>query len=122
MLTAFGMPFAPSIAMENFSERALDEAEKRLRGLTRDPRSISGIYNYCDRWCERCPMTSRCWYQYQIAIKLSRAVSGAARAKGIDDVEQHQRVRSDADGSGKVALIGIDAPWRMVKAAEAFPG
>jgi hypothetical protein len=21
---------------------------------------IPGIYNYCDRWCERCPMTSRC--------------------------------------------------------------
>ncbi|MDY6953748.1 MAG: hypothetical protein SWE60_19750 [Thermodesulfobacteriota bacterium] len=21
---------------------------------------ISGIHNYCDRWCERCPLTSRC--------------------------------------------------------------
>jgi hypothetical protein len=21
---------------------------------------ISGIYNYCDRWCERCPFTARC--------------------------------------------------------------
>lgn len=21
---------------------------------------IPGIYNYCDRWCERCPFTSRC--------------------------------------------------------------
>jgi hypothetical protein len=21
---------------------------------------IDGIYNYCDRWCERCPFTSRC--------------------------------------------------------------
>jgi hypothetical protein len=21
---------------------------------------IPGIYNYCDRWCERCPMSSRC--------------------------------------------------------------
>ncbi|OGB94938.1 MAG: hypothetical protein A2Z31_08650 [candidate division NC10 bacterium RBG_16_65_8] len=25
-----------------------------------DPRFISGVYNYCDRWCERCPLTSRC--------------------------------------------------------------
>lgn len=25
-----------------------------------DPRYISGIYNYCDRWCERCSFTSRC--------------------------------------------------------------
>lgn len=21
---------------------------------------IPGVYNYCDRWCERCPLTSRC--------------------------------------------------------------
>ncbi len=21
---------------------------------------ISGIHNYCDRWCERCAFTSRC--------------------------------------------------------------
>ena len=21
---------------------------------------ISGIHNYCDRWCERCPLTARC--------------------------------------------------------------
>ena len=25
-----------------------------------DPRYISGIYNYCDRWCERCQFTERC--------------------------------------------------------------
>jgi hypothetical protein len=21
---------------------------------------IAGVYNYCDRWCERCPLTARC--------------------------------------------------------------
>lgn len=25
-----------------------------------DARFIPGIFNYCDRWCERCPMTARC--------------------------------------------------------------
>jgi hypothetical protein len=25
-----------------------------------DPRFIEGIYNYCDRWCERCSFTTRC--------------------------------------------------------------
>ncbi len=25
-----------------------------------DPRFISGIYNYCDRWCERCAFSHRC--------------------------------------------------------------
>ena len=26
-----------------------------------DPNHIPGIYNWCDRWCERCHMTSRCY-------------------------------------------------------------
>ncbi len=28
--------------------------------MARDPDLIPGIYNYCDRWCERCPFTDRC--------------------------------------------------------------
>ena len=28
--------------------------------LSRNPKFISGIYNYCDRWCERCAFTARC--------------------------------------------------------------
>ena len=31
-----------------------------LKKLAKDPKYISGIYNYCDRWCERCSFTSRC--------------------------------------------------------------
>jgi hypothetical protein len=31
-----------------------------LDELAANPDLISGIYNYCDRWCERCPFTSRC--------------------------------------------------------------
>jgi hypothetical protein len=34
--------------------------EKALRQLAGDPRFIPGIYNYCDRWCERCPLSNRC--------------------------------------------------------------
>lgn len=33
---------------------------RRLTVLASNPNLISGIYNYCDRWCERCPLTSRC--------------------------------------------------------------
>lgn len=28
--------------------------------LAEDPRFISGIYNFCDRWCERCSLAHRC--------------------------------------------------------------
>jgi hypothetical protein len=33
---------------------------RTLTELANNPDLISGIYNYCDRWCERCPLTSRC--------------------------------------------------------------
>jgi hypothetical protein len=33
---------------------------EKLKKLAEDKNLISGIYNYCDRWCERCPFTSRC--------------------------------------------------------------
>ena len=33
---------------------------ERLERLAVEKRFIPGIYNYCDRWCERCPLTSRC--------------------------------------------------------------
>lgn len=39
------------------------DRESRKRALlekAKDPKYIPGIYNYCDRWCERCPFTSRC--------------------------------------------------------------
>jgi len=31
-----------------------------VKRLAMNPELIAGIYNYCDRWCERCPFTSRC--------------------------------------------------------------
>lgn len=194
---------------------------RTLTELANNPDLISGIYNYCDRWCERCPLTSRClvyateqedddspetqdlrneafwrkletifqetrelivewahaagvnlngtseddgrgkkrrqlvdnhpltklgkkyantatdwfrefdqtielsdpedarevihWYQYQIAVKTMRALSG--RKEEIEDPE-FADFPKDSDGSAKVALIGIDrsiAAWRMMQ-------
>jgi hypothetical protein len=195
---------------------------RTLTELANNPDLISGIYNYCDRWCERCPLTSRClvyateqedddspdsrdlrneefwrklsaifqetremivdwarnagvnfdafaeedearckrkrqlidnhpltkagkkyanaasdwfrefdqpieindvedareviqWYQYQIAVKTMRALSG--RKEELEEPEMLDFPR-DSDGSAKVALIGIDrsiAAWRMMQ-------
>ena len=35
--------------------------KERIKKLAADPHFIKGVYNYCDRWCERCPLTSRCF-------------------------------------------------------------
>lgn len=37
-----------------------DMDKERIEELANDPRFIPGIYDYCDRWCERCAFTSRC--------------------------------------------------------------
>jgi hypothetical protein len=38
--------------MNSEIETVLEQAE--------DPRLIRGVYNYCHRWCERCPFADRC--------------------------------------------------------------
>jgi hypothetical protein len=197
---------------------------RSLTELANNPDLISGIYNYCDRWCERCPLTSRClvyateqddndspqsrdirnaefweklnaifletremvvewaqnagvdlnapteedrarnrkkrqlvdnhplttagkkyanaasdwfreydqtievcdrhedareviqWYQYQIAVKTIRALSG--RKEELEEEAELAEFPKDSDGSAKVALIGIDrsiAAWRMMQ-------
>jgi len=197
---------------------------RSLTELANNPDLISGIYNYCDRWCERCPLTSRClvyateqedndspgkrdirneefwlkldsivqetremivewarnagvdltdsaeeveprhrrkrqlvdnhpltkagkkyanaasdwfrefdqtieicdqhedarevihWYQYQIAVKTIRALSG--RKEELEEDAEFAGFPKDSDGSAKVALIGIDrsiAAWRMMQ-------
>ena len=210
---------------------------RTLTELASNPDLISGIYNYCDRWCERCPLTTRClvyateqvnhhespesqdvrneafwhklsavlletqqmitewaeeagidlshvpeenpntrkprrqlvdnhplaragkkyantardwfrefdqnlelsdmratdaereqaeqfedareviqWYQYQIAVKIIRALS--CRTDGWEDSPELSDFPKDSDGSAKVALIGIDrsiAAWRLVQ-------
>ncbi|MBF0440444.1 MAG: hypothetical protein HQK54_00925 [Oligoflexales bacterium] len=35
-------------------------AKKEVVNTLRDPKNISGIFNYCDRWCEKCRFTNQC--------------------------------------------------------------
>ncbi len=56
-------------------------AERRsLKELAEDPRFIPGVYNYCDRWCERCPLTSRC------LVYATEREDGAAEASASGDI------------------------------------
>jgi hypothetical protein len=34
--------------------------KEQIKKLAQNPKNIPGIYNYCDRWCERCTYTFRC--------------------------------------------------------------
>ena len=45
----------------SISEAAHDIMDKeQIKKLSQNKQFIAGIYNYCDRWCERCQFTSRC--------------------------------------------------------------
>ena len=52
--------------MESKKERF----KNSLHALAQSGKFIPGIYNYCDRWCERCTMTSRCLtFNHEQAMK-----------------------------------------------------
>ena len=42
---------------------------------------IPGVYNYCDRWCERCPFASRCRsYAMELTLRIDGGDGELARA------------------------------------------
>lgn len=98
---------------DDFSEEELDAAERRLRKLAKNPNHIPGIYNYCDRWCERCPMTSRCLlFAQENAEKKDAAASDARngdfwRAFAKNLAVTGRMIRRDAKRLG-IDLSAID--------------
>jgi len=59
------------------------------------------------------------WYQWQIHVKLERAIDSLSAEEPLDNGE----FPKDSDGSAKVALIGIDrsmSAWKVLLTA--FPG
>jgi hypothetical protein len=47
---------------------------------------IVGVYNYCDRWCERCPFTSRCRLFADVAMHEAMSTSDL---KPVADAPPH---------------------------------
>jgi len=58
-----------------------------IKKLAKDPRFIPGIHNYCDRWCERCPLTSRC-----MSFELSEEHFGDPRSRDINNKAFWQKI------------------------------
>lgn len=56
--------------------------DKKLLKMAKNPDLIPGIYNYCDRWCERCAFTSRC-LQFQMELEEKK---DSSRGSGSDEL------------------------------------
>ena len=51
-------------------ESKKDKYKRTLFDLANSGKFVPGIYNYCDRWCERCTMSSKCLnYAQEKAMK-----------------------------------------------------
>jgi hypothetical protein len=88
---------------------------KDLIDLADNPDFISGIYNYCDRWCERCPFTSRCLLyatekEDEDDDPESRDIRNAAFWKKLESIfkQAQEMITAWAEESG-VDLSSIDA-------------
>jgi hypothetical protein len=90
----------------------------------RDDRFIAGIFNYCDRWCERCRFTDRCQVyeqeQRQWERHLLRGEDPDDPAVFIKDVEE-----SLGEAIGMLAAMaeeaGIDLAAKLEEQAGAEP-
>ncbi len=94
-----------------------------FRRLARDPKFISGIFNYCDRWCERCAFTTRCmnyameqeenersggppknaeafWKRFEASLALTKEmIADMAKDQGVtfDPAEMEEMGRQEAE-------------------------
>ncbi len=73
--------------------------KEELIKRAKNPKYISGIYNYCDRWCERCQFTSRC-------LNHSLEEEPSCQLESID--EANKRFWSGIEDSFKLAFSLIE--------------
>lgn len=64
-----------------------------MKKPSRKKKYIAGIYNYCDRWCERCSMTDRC-FLYSQETRAKRA-----NRKHREDPDDLEIVLKDVESS-----------------------
>jgi len=78
------------------------DADRLLR-MAMNPNNIVGIFNYCDRWCERCPFTDRCLV-YQTDLEFPSCMG-----------EEEEQERALQFVATRFALTRELLQWKMAK-------
>ncbi len=79
--------------------------------MSKRPKLIDGIYNYCDRWCERCSFTARCRtfaMEKKLRRRMRRREKGPAAASSwetYDAVAEKMQPWLDAQRDEVVAKV-----------------
>ncbi len=95
---------------------------------------IPGIYNYCDRWCERCKYTDRCYsYQMEVEAGLTEEEKDSSNpkyweyvsnnmAKALEMIRQHaEEMGIDLDNLPEVEeeqpsekVVELEEQWKAL--------
>ncbi|MEZ4768797.1 MAG: hypothetical protein R2844_10290 [Caldilineales bacterium] len=82
-----------------------------------DPRYISGIYNYCDSWCERCAFTERCLnYATRLEFEEMAAEARAERedAEALSELlDTLESLEDEFDDTGEDLPVEDIDDWEM---------
>lgn len=99
------------------SEAEIDAAADTLDQLAGDPDLIEGIYNYCDRWCERCAFTARCLSYRMDRATARRGETGADHQSFWDDIARSFALaRRLVEREARKHGIDLDAAGALVDA------
>ncbi len=111
-------PRKPAARKPAHAKPSAAELDSEIAAMNQDataPGLIEGVYNYCDRWCERCPLTARCLL---FRTSTRREAEASAKAETARDNEAFwneialsfaaaiRMVRRDAKKRG----IDLDSP------------
>lgn len=78
-----------------------------IAGVMNDERFVSGIFNYCDYWCERCAFTQRC-RNYVMGRELEREARGE---DPVDDATRASFWDQLADQLRETTVFGRAGDW-----------
>lgn len=68
-----------------FLQQKTDKVKKTIENLKPHIKNITGIFNYCDRWCEKCSFTDRCT-NYQFEKELGFYDENTDKEEMLEDV------------------------------------
>lgn len=64
--------------------------------MAENPNNIPGIFNYCDRWCERCAFTSRCLnFQMSEEMREGKEINDLENEKFWEDMDNIFNITHD---------------------------
>ena len=89
---------------------------RQYRATMSDERYISGIYNYCDYWCERCAFTKRC-RNFRTDRELEREMGEKAP---VDDATQEAFWGQLADQLRDATVFSSAGDWGDDMADDGF--